>query len=135
MDREDAELEALLWFGDLLLADLFEPASDIEFAQPPYPGTDTVYPAESYGLSGPIASLRLKHWRRGIQDVDYLAMAHAVDPVATDAIVAATVPAFMWEMNSTGDETWSRGQISWSTDPDVWETARVQLAQIIEGHP
>jgi hypothetical protein len=37
-----------------------------------YPGTDTHYPEESYDVLGPFTSLRLKHWRRGIQDVDYL---------------------------------------------------------------
>ena len=34
-----------------------------------YPGTDTVFPESSYGVDGPFASLRLKAWRRGIQDV------------------------------------------------------------------
>src|SRR5262249_37705912 len=46
-----------------------------------YPGTDTVFPADSYNIKGPIASLRLKHWRRGIQDVDYINLARAIDPV------------------------------------------------------
>ena len=38
-----------------------------------YPGTDTgAIRGDSYDVMGPFASLRLKHWRRGIQDVDYL---------------------------------------------------------------
>ena len=56
-----------------------------------YPGTDRVFPAESYGLDGPIASLRLKHWRRGIQDVDYLALAHKVAPAKAGAILQRLV--------------------------------------------
>ena len=52
-----------------------------------YPGTDTLYPEDSYGINGPIASLRLKHWRRGLQDVDYIALAAKRDPAATQAIV------------------------------------------------
>src|SRR5205814_2116024 len=40
-----------------------------------YPGTDMVYPTDSYGVQGPFASLRLKDWRRGLQDVDYLTLA------------------------------------------------------------
>src|SRR5262249_32170287 len=45
-----------------------------------YPGTDQVYPSDSYGVEGPFASLRLKYWRRGLQDVDYLTMAQATNP-------------------------------------------------------
>ena len=100
-----------------------------------YPGTDTVYPQESYGLSGPIASLRLKHWRRGIQDADYLALAEAIDPAATQALVASMVPKAMWEYGVTDptDPTYVITDISWSVDPDDWEAARAQLAGIITG--
>ncbi len=99
-----------------------------------YPGTDTVYPQESYGLSGPIASLRLKHWRRGIQDADYLAMAEAADPAATRALLDSIVPKVMWEygVSNPDDPTYVLSDISWSTDPDVWEAARAELAHIIE---
>jgi hypothetical protein len=31
------------------------------------------------------------------------------------------------------DPTWVRTDISWSTDPDDWEAARAELADIIEG--
>jgi hypothetical protein len=101
-----------------------------------YPGIDTVFPAESYGLAGPIASLRLKLWRRGIQDVDYVALARAIDPARTDAIVSAMVPKAMWEYGVTdqSDPTWVRSDVSWSTNPDDWEAARAELAAIIEGN-
>ena len=99
-----------------------------------YPGTDTRFPEESYDLEGPIASLRLKLWRRGIQDVDYLVMAAAIDPVRTAEIVEAMIPVVLWEygIDDLSDPTWVRTDISWSTDPDVWELARAQLADIIE---
>ncbi len=99
-----------------------------------YPGTDTVYPAESYGASGPIASLRLKQWRRGIQDVDYLVMAAAIDSAATQQIVNSIVPTVLWEygVDDNSDPTYVRTDISWSIDPDTWEAARLQLANIIE---
>ncbi|MDA1049122.1 MAG: DUF6067 family protein [Planctomycetota bacterium] len=92
-----------------------------------YPGTDTVFPEESYGVDGPIASLRLKHWRRGIQDADYLAMALAIDPARTQAIIDRVVPRALWENG------FQPASISWSADPDVWETARAELAEIIAG--
>jgi hypothetical protein len=99
-----------------------------------YPGTDKIFPASSLGLNGPIASLRLKYWRRGIEDADYIALARHVDATATDAIVARMVPKVLWEVgvNEASDPTWKRTDISWSVNPDDWETARKQLADIIE---
>ena len=100
-----------------------------------YPGTDTRFPDESYGVSGPFASLRLKLWRRGIQDVDYLTLAASVNPTRTAEIVNEMVPKVLWEygVEDPGDPTWVRTDISWSTDPDDWEAARAELADIIEG--
>jgi hypothetical protein len=84
---------------------------------------------------GPLASLRLKHWRRGIQDVDYLALAAEIDPASTAEIVEALIPQVLWEygVGDPEDPTWVLTDISWPTDPDVWEAARGELADIIEG--
>ena len=100
-----------------------------------YPGTDKVFPGESYDLAGPIASLRLKYWRRGIQDIDYIALAAKVDPKAVAAIVERMVPKVLWDhgVSDPSDPTWVRAPISWSTNPNDWEAAREQLADIIEG--
>ena len=100
-----------------------------------YPGTDVVFPASSYDLAGPLASLRMKHWRRGIQDVDYLTLAAAKDASATQAIVQRMVPKVLWEVgvSDPSDPTWVRGPINWSENPDDWEQARSELADIIEG--
>ena len=100
-----------------------------------YPGADTRYPQESYDVQGPFASLRLKLWRRGIQDLDYLTMASAVNPTRTAEIVNEMIPKVLWEygVDDPGDPTWVRTDISWSTDPDDWEAARAELADIIEG--
>ena len=100
-----------------------------------YPGTDTRFPEESYGLAGPFASLRLKHWRRGIQDVDYLRMAEAISPTRTAEIVDALIPKVLWEVGVSDpeDPTWLLADISWPIDPDAWEAARAELAGIIEG--
>ena len=93
-----------------------------------------VYPQESYGVRGPIASLRLKHWRRGIQDADYLTMAAAIDPNRVAEIVNEIIPSVLWELGveEVNDPSYVLTDISWSTDPDVWETARAELADIIE---
>ena len=100
-----------------------------------YPGTDRHYTNQSYGIEGPLASLRLKHWRRGIQDADYLAMANAANPQATLSIVQRMVPKVLWEYGVANeqDPTFVYTDISWSTDPDDWEKARKELADIIIG--
>ena len=100
-----------------------------------YPGTDLLYPQDSYGLDGPIVSLRLKHWRRGLQDAEYLALAASAAPQATQAIVDQMVPEVLWEygIDDPNDPTYVRTDISWSRDPDDWEAARRTLAGLIEG--
>jgi hypothetical protein len=98
-----------------------------------YPGTDTLFPASSYGVDGPFASLRMKQWRRGLQDHDYLTLASQIDPAAVQSIVASVIPKVVWEVgvDDPADPTYVHADISWSTDPDVWDAARAQLAQII----
>jgi len=101
-----------------------------------YPGTDNVFPAYSYGIAGPIVSLRLKDWRRGIQDVDYLTLANAINPSAVASLVNQMVPSVLWEqqcVNPKNDCSYIYSPISWSNVPDNWESARAQLAHIIDG--
>ncbi len=100
-----------------------------------YPGTDRRYPAVSYGVDGPLASLRLKHWRRGIQDVEYVALAEARDAARTRRIIDRVVPRVLWEygVDNPNDPTYVRTDISWSNDPDDWEAARRELAEIVLG--
>jgi hypothetical protein len=103
-----------------------------------YPGTDAIFttPASgqtgsNYGIPGPIASLRLKHLRRGVQDVDYIALAAAINPSAVNIIVNTMVPQVLWDVPCYGPN-WTAPPISYSTDPDEWENARLQLANIID---
>jgi Ca2+-binding RTX toxin-like protein len=100
-----------------------------------YPGSDAIYTNESYGLDGPLASLRLKHWRRGIQDVEYLELARAIDPARVDALVESMVPQVLWEVDvaNENDPTYTYEPISWSTDPDDWAAAKAELVDIITG--
>ena len=102
-----------------------------------YPGTDKHFTEENYGVIGPFASLRLKHWRRGIQDVDYLTLAAKLDPARTAEIVEEVIPVVLWEVGCEifrGEcDGWIKTDISWSINPDIWEAARSELADIIEG--
>ena len=82
-------------------------------------------------MTGMFASLRLKHWRRGIQDTDYLALAKAVDPVATNKVIQQMVPKALWELTDLGGYVVT--DLPYSINPDDWEKARLQLAHIIDG--
>lgn len=99
-----------------------------------YPGTDTQFPSASKGVAGPIVSLRMKHWRRGIQDMDYEQLARAIDPTAVDALLSASVTA-LFDVTPTdvNDPTYGSRDIGWSTNPADWEAKRVALANIIKG--
>ena len=61
-------------------------------------------------------------------------MAAAVDPVRTAEILQSVIPQVLWEygVEDPEDPTWVLTDISWSTDPDIWEAARAELADIIE---
>ncbi len=100
-----------------------------------YPGSDVTNKQDSFGVDGPFASLRLKEWRRGTEDGDYLTIAKQIDPVATAAILSKTMPAAIWENHApgwpNGDPSFFNGPDSWSSNPDDWESARAQLAAII----
>ncbi len=98
-----------------------------------YPGTDRLFPGSSLELEGPIASLRLKMWRRGLFDHDYLSLAAKVDPERVQRIVARLVPVVLWEVDvdQPQDPSYRRMECSWPTDPDVWEEARADLRAVI----
>ena len=98
-----------------------------------YPGTDLLFPEYSNGVRYPFASLRLKFWRRGIEDVAYIKQAAKIDRQKTMEIVNKMVPKVLWEVGvaEMSDPTWIRTDISWSTDPDDWIAAREKLAKII----
>jgi len=88
---------------------------------------------DNYNIQGPIASLRLKYWRRGIQDIDYLTIASAINPEAVAEIVNEMIPKALWEYGC-GDKCgagYAHFGSSWSDDPDAWEEARLALANII----
>ena len=98
-----------------------------------YPGNDEVFPESSYDNAGPIASLRLKLWRRGLQDVDYLTLAAAIDPMAVSHLVTELLPKSLWGVGieTPEDPSYVYTDISWPVEPAAWESARRMLADII----
>ena len=99
-----------------------------------YPGSSVYANQTSYRVDGPFGSLRIKEWRRGIQDTDYLALASRYNPAQVKAIMSRIVPYVLWEYPDNTPSFYQGSGQSWSVDPDVWEAARAELSQIITAH-
>jgi hypothetical protein len=74
-----------------------------------YPGKQIDrFTDHSLGVNGVIPSIRLKNWRRGIQDAGYLQLARNVDAAKTDAIAKALLPAVFSEAKAGKPASWSQ---------------------------
>ncbi|MFF1823495.1 glycoside hydrolase domain-containing protein [Kribbella sp. NPDC058245] len=88
-----------------------------------YPGEDRIYPDQDRGIAGPVSTIQLANFRRGIQDHLYLTMArerglgHLVD-----TLVEEMVPAVL-------DEAGPR--VSFPQQGNAYEQARLKLARAI----
>ena len=92
-----------------------------------YPGQDVIFPEENRNLAGPLSSIRMKNWRRGAQDYEYLWLAKQAgldDKIKT--IVNNCVPTGLWEAKSQQD-------ISWSSRGYKFDQYRKQLAELLSG--
>ncbi len=112
-------------------------ADDKPFAQPSYkPEEDRwgngvmVYPGnqlDKIGFNkspGPIPSMRLKTWRRGLQDAELYYLAKAIDSDAADEILHKQLPVAL------ADAT---GKAAWSFDPADWIEFRKALLAMVAG--
>jgi hypothetical protein len=95
-----------------------------------YPGTQRdAFEEHSLGVEGVLPSIRLKNWRRGLEDAGYLQMARDRDPARADAVARWLVPAAFDEAKPGDAPSWgSRGK------PFV-EARRALLAIILGGAP
>lgn len=58
-----------------------------------YPGSQRdAFADHSLGFDGVVASIRLKNWRRGIEDAGYIELARARDATGANAVTAALLP-------------------------------------------
>ena len=90
-----------------------------------YPGKQVdVGASHSIGMDGVVASIRLKNWRRGIEDAGYLQLAHAADPTKAEAIARGLLPKVL-----SGAKD---GQaVSWSDASKPYFDARKALLALI----
>lgn len=94
-----------------------------------YPGSQgDAYPEKSLGFSGVVPSIRLKNWRRGIEDAGYLQMARARDAAAAAHVARWLVPAAFGEA-ATGKPP------AWSSRGKPYFDARRALLAIALGQP
>ncbi len=73
-----------------------------------YPGRQIdMFTSHSIGMDGVVASIRLKNWRRGIEDAGYLQLAHAADPKKAEAIARGLLPSVFTAAKDGQPASWS----------------------------
>ncbi len=90
-----------------------------------YPGTERLHPEEDRGVEGPVSTLQLANFRRGLQDHQYLTMARKL---GRDSVVDETLSAIVPRVFS--DATAS---VSFPEAGDPYEEARYTLAKAVAG--
>lgn len=88
-----------------------------------YPGEDKLHPDQDRGIAGPISSVQLANFRRGLQDHQYLTMAKQL---GLDEVVRTSVEKIVPRVFSEAGET-----VSFSESGNDYEEARYKLAQAI----
>jgi len=88
-----------------------------------YPGEDRLHPIEDRGVPGPIATVQLANFRRGLQDHQYLTLARKL---GLDAIVGEVLKAIVPRVFSDATD-----RVSFPEYGDPYEAARLKLARAI----
>ncbi|MGH9372895.1 MAG: hypothetical protein ACRD15_15325 [Vicinamibacterales bacterium] len=88
-----------------------------------YPGEERLHPDEDRGVPGPIATVQLANFRRGLQDHQYLTLARELGLGAVvDEVLTAIVPRVF---SDAGE------RVSFPETGDPYEAARLRLARAI----
>ena len=88
-----------------------------------YPGEDRLHPEEDRGINGPVSTVQLTNFRRGLQDHQYLTMARQAGLNAeVEAALQAVVPKVFSE---------AKGAVSFAETGDAFERVRYTLARAI----
>jgi hypothetical protein len=88
-----------------------------------YPGQEKFHPEEDRGIAGPVSTIQLANFRRGLQDHQYLLLARGLGLRAlVDEVLQATVPRVFSDAQAT---------VGFAEDGDTYEAARYKLAQAI----
>jgi len=88
-----------------------------------YPGEDKLHPDQDRGIAGPISTIQLANFRRGLQDHQYLSLARQLK---LDAVVNEVLKAVVPRVFSDSGPT-----VGFSEVGNDYERARYKLAQAI----
>lgn len=89
-----------------------------------YPGEEKLHPDEDRGVPGPIATIQLANFRRGLQDHQYLTLARRLGlTTIVDTALASIVPRVF---SDAGE------RVSFPETGDPYDAARLELAGAIE---
>ena len=92
-----------------------------------YPGRDVIYAAQDRAIEHPLPSIRLKNWRRGIQDIEYLVLvANSGQQALVDSVLAELVPSALDEGGLNAGDA-----VPWEEDGEVWLQQRLRLANAL----
>ena len=89
-----------------------------------YPGEERLHPEEDRGVAGPVATIQLANFRRGLQDHQYLTLARKL---GLDALVDEVLKDIVPRVFSDAGE-----RVSFPETGDPYEAARLRLAWAIE---
>ena len=88
-----------------------------------YPGEDKLHPEEDRGVAGPISTVQLANFRRGLQDHQYLTLARKFKLNSlVDEALRAVVPRVFSDAKAT---------IGFAETGDEYERVRYKLARAI----
>jgi hypothetical protein len=88
-----------------------------------YPGEERLHPEEDRGVPGPIGTIQLANFRRGLQDHQYLTLARKL---GFQAVVDEALQAIVPRVFSDAGE-----RVSFPQTGDPYEAARLSLARAI----
>jgi hypothetical protein len=88
-----------------------------------YPGEERVHPDQDRGVPGPVGTVQLANFRRGLQDHQYLTLARQL---GLDAVVDEVVTAIVPRVFSDAGE-----RVSFPESGDPYEQARLKLGRAI----
>jgi len=131
-----ADVRALVWFAmkyrctGLFLPDVLHWSTD-PFAPVAESRTRLFYPGTAAGIEGPLASVRLKRLRRGLQDVAYLwILRKRQRPGVARAMMNSLVRYA--GLAATGDNYLDARLDGWAPDGQTWVLARRILAEEVQ---
>ena len=88
-----------------------------------YPGQERLHPDQDRAVPGPVATVQLANFRRGLQDHQYLTLARQLGlKSVVDEVLAAIVPRMFSEASD---------RVSFPETGDPYEAARLKLARAI----